>query len=138
MKRTILKIAVFGLLVTAIAATPTQTQAQEKKEKKEKTTEKRDHAKTDRALPFHGKIAALDKQAKTVKVGERVFQITSETKITKDGKPATLDDAAVGEIVGGSYTKSDGGKLTAKSLRIGPKPEGEAKTGDKKKQKKGE
>lgn len=80
-----------------------------------------------RALPFNGKIAAVDKQAKTVKVGERVFQVTSTTRLTKDNKTTTLDDAKVGEEVGGSYREGDDKKLNLVSLRIGPKPDAPAK-----------
>jgi len=126
MKKSILKLAVFCLLTTAIAVGPTQTLAQEKK----------GGPTADRALPFHGKITATDKSAKTITVGERVFQITSNTKVVKEGKTASLDDAVVGDQVGVSYTKSEDGKLTARSLRIGPKPEGEAKGTGKKKKKK--
>lgn len=72
-------------------------------------------------LPFHGSLDAVDKTAKTVKVGERTFQVTSETKITKTGKPATLDDAKVGEEVAGSYKQADGGRLELRSLRLGSK-----------------
>ncbi len=133
MKRSILKLAVFGLLATAIALGPTQGFAQEKKEKP--AAEKQGGSKADRALPFHGKITAIDQSAKTIALGERVFQITADTKVVKDGKAASLADAAVGDQVGGSYTKSDDGKLTARSLRIGPKPEGEAKGAGKKKKK---
>ena len=125
MKIHILRIAALSLLATAIAVAPTQTLAQENKEKS--TTEKKDAPKIERGIPFRGKVAALDKTAKTVTVGERVFQVTSETKIRKDNKPATLDDVAVGDEIGGTYTKGDDGKLTAKTLRIGHKPEGAAK-----------
>lgn len=125
MKKTILRIAVFSLLAAAIAVAPTQMLAQEKKEKP--AAEKKDAPKGDRGIPFHGKVTAVDKTAKTVKVGERVFQVTSDTKIKKLGKPATLADGAVGEEIGGTYTKSADGKLTAKALRFGPKPEGTAK-----------
>lgn len=76
-----------------------------------------------RSLPFRGKIAAVDKQAKTLKVGERVFQITSESRIMKAGKPATLDDAAAGEEVGGAYREGADKKLEVVSLRIGPRPD---------------
>ena len=72
-------------------------------------------------LPFTGKLTGLDKQAKNITVGERVFQITSETKITKAGKPATLEDGTVGEEVGGAYKALDGGKMEAVSVRFGPK-----------------
>jgi hypothetical protein len=76
-----------------------------------------------RPLPFRGKIAAVDKQAKTIKVGERAFQVTADSKIAKAGKPATLDDATVGEEVGGSYREGADKKLNIVSLRIGPRPE---------------
>ena|ERR1043166_2443717 len=128
MKKSILRIAIFSLLAVAIAVAPTQTLAQEKKEAPK-------GERKQGAIPFGGKVGAIDKAAKTLKVGERTFQITSETKIMKAGKPATLDDGAVGDQVGGSYTKGDDGKLTAKMVRFGPKPEGEAK-GEGKKEKK--
>lgn len=72
-------------------------------------------------VPFHGTIDSIDKAAKTIKVGERTFVATAETKFTKAGKPAAFDDAKVGEEVGGSY-EANAGKLTLMSLRIGPKP----------------
>ena len=131
MKKIIPKLAVIGLLAATIAVAPTQMSAQEKKEAP--AAEKKHAPKRERGLPFHGKVTALDKTAKTVTVGKRVFHITSATRIVKNGKPATLNDGAVGDEVGGSYTKSDDGKLTAKMLRFGPKPEGKAKGTHKKK-----
>ena len=85
-----------------------------------------------RALPFRGKIGAVDKSAKTIKIGERTFQITSDTRIMKAGKPATLDDVAEGEDVGGAYREGDGGKLNVVSLRVGPRPGAAPKVDDKK------
>lgn len=85
-----------------------------------------------RPIPFRGKIAAVDKQAKTVKVGERTFHLTAESKLTKAGKPATLDDAKVGEEVGGQYKEVDK-KLNVVSLRIGPRPDAPAAKPDDKK-----
>ena len=85
-----------------------------------------------RVIPFRGKIAAIDKQAKTLKVGERVFQITPETRIMKTGKPANLDDAIVGEEVGGQYRSTQSGKLEALSVRLGAKPAEEPKKTEKK------
>lgn len=80
-----------------------------------------------RALPFRGKIAAVDKEAKTIKVGERTFHITTDTKMAKAGKQATLEDATVGETVGGSYREAADKKLNLVSLRIGPRPDAPAK-----------
>lgn len=128
MKKSILRTIVFGLLAVAVALAPTQALAQEKKqtpaaEKKKGTP------------PIHGKVAAVDKTAKTITVGQTVIQITSETKITKTGKPATLDDAVVGEEVMAHGKKGDDGKYVAKTVRFGAKAEGEDK-GEKKKGKK--
>lgn len=74
-----------------------------------------------KSLPFTGKLTAVDKQAKTITVGERVFQITSETRITKSGKPATLEDGVVGEEAAGSYKTGEGGKLEVGTVRFGAK-----------------
>lgn len=76
-----------------------------------------------RALPFRGKIAAVDKQAKTIKVGERTFHVTPDTKMNKAGKPAILDDVNVDEEVGGSYREGADKKLNLVSLRIGARPD---------------
>ena len=68
-----------------------------------------------RALPFRGTVAAVDKAAKTVTVGERVFHIASDTKLMKGSQAAMLADINVGDAISGNYTKADDGKLTAKS-----------------------
>lgn len=132
MKNKMLKVAVFSLLTAAIAVAPMQTLAQETGKKP--AAEKKAGGKSDRG-PFHGKLAALDKQAKTITVGKRTFQITSETKLNKAGKPATLEDGVVGEIASGYFVKSADGKLMAKTVNFGPKPKGEAQGAGKKKKK---
>ena len=45
-------------------------------------------AKAPRSIPFHGKVASVDKDAKVLTVGERKFHAASTTKIIKAGKPA--------------------------------------------------
>ncbi len=72
--------------------------------------------------PFHGKLKAVDTAAKTLTVGTLTLQITPDTKITKNGQPATLADGVVGEPVGGAYTKTADGKLNAVTLHFGAKP----------------
>jgi len=79
--------------------------------------------------PFHGTLTAKTDASFTLK--ERTFEITSTTKITKDGKPATLADAQIGESVGGQFRK-DGGKLIALSVRFGEKPAEKAKAKEEK------
>ncbi|HEY9174791.1 MAG TPA: DUF5666 domain-containing protein [Verrucomicrobiae bacterium] len=131
MRKSITSIAIMSLLAAAIAVAPGQTFGQETKKEAKGTkagVEKAEKAGKPQALPLGGKISAVDKTAKTITVRERTFQITSETRISKAGKPATFDDAVVGEEVGISYVKADDGKLTAQSVRIGPRPEGDKGT----------
>jgi hypothetical protein len=81
-------------------------------------------AKTDKkpvAGPFHGKLLALDKVKKTIVVGKRTFQITSETRIKKAGKPATLEEGVVGDPVSGYVKPMQEGKWVAVSVNFGPK-----------------
>src|SRR5271154_4200277 len=60
-----------------------------------------------KAIPFRGKIGAVDKVAMTLtlegKTTNRVFQIPSTPKLMKAGKPAPLADAVVGEPATGQY-----------------------------------
>ena len=92
--------------------------------------------KAGKVAPFQGKISAVDTTAKTLtlagKVKNRTITITAETKITKNGQPATLGDATVGEVVGGRAKVTAEGQFEALSLRIGPKPEGETSAKKKK------
>jgi len=71
--------------------------------------------------PFHGKLMAIDKVAKTISVGKRTFHITSETKMKKAGRPATLQDAIVGEPASGYVKPTPDGKWIAASVNFGPK-----------------
>jgi hypothetical protein len=114
MKNKLTQFVMAGLMVAAVSALTLTAEAQEKKSKK------------DGPLPFNGKVASVDKAANTLKVGERVFSLTAESRITKGGKPATLGDAVPGEEVAGSY-KRVGDKLEVISVRFGPRPEGETK-----------
>ncbi|MBI3853759.1 MAG: hypothetical protein HY298_26250 [Verrucomicrobia bacterium] len=124
MIKTIAKLALVGWLAGVIAGAPASVQAQNKPAGEKKEPSKSE--KRQGVIPFTGKLTAVDKTAKTIKVGERTFQITSETKIIKAGKPATLEDAVVGDAVGGAFRKTDDGKMAAISVRLGAKPEGEA------------
>ncbi|PWU16222.1 MAG: hypothetical protein C5B50_13990 [Verrucomicrobia bacterium] len=73
--------------------------------------------------PYHGKLKAVDKAAKTFQVGNTVYHVSAETKISKGGKQATLADATPGEQVSGLAQKGEGDKRLALSLTIGPKPD---------------
>src|SRR5258706_310600 len=136
MINSITKLTLGSLLAFIVMAAVAQAQAadQQPEEPKPQTP-----AAPKDAVPFGGKLAAVDKTAMTItlegKESKRTFQITSSTKLAKAGKPATLDDAVVGEQVGGRYRKTADGKFEAISVRFGPKPES---GGDKKSDKKDE
>jgi hypothetical protein len=55
-----------------------------------------------------GKVSEVDTNAMTLTVGKRTFAMTSETRITKGGKPAILSDIVVGDKVGIAYKKVAG------------------------------
>jgi hypothetical protein len=72
-------------------------------------------------------VKSVDQTAKTITVGKTTVQITSETRFSKDGKPATLEDVTVGETISCAYKTMDG-KKDATMVRIGAKPETAKKT----------
>jgi hypothetical protein len=127
MLKSILRVGAVGVLAAAIAGMPVQLLAQTTNKpaaaKQAAPVKKDSTAKKKSAHPFHGNLAAVDKAARTIKLGESVYQITSETKISKDGKPATLDDGVVGEPVSGYAKPTNDGKMTATTVRFGAKPE---------------
>jgi hypothetical protein len=81
-------------------------------------------------FPFHGKVQAVDVTAMTFTLAgatPRVFNVTATTKIKKNGQTATLSDAVVGDDVGGYTERTADGKLTALSVRFGPRPGAKSK-----------
>jgi hypothetical protein len=140
MKKSILRTGLAALLGLALTASPTLLLGQTNTNKapaEKKATVKDAAEKKPVAGPFHGKLAALDKTAKMITVGKRTFQVTSETKIHKAGKPATFEEGVVGEEVSGYVKPTDDGKLVATTVNFGPKIETKAsdKTAEKKKEK---
>lgn len=76
--------------------------------------------------PFRGRLKAVDLTAKTLTLAgrekDRVFHVTTETKFTKDGKPATLADGAKVEEVAGYARTGKDGRAEAVTVRFGPAP----------------
>jgi hypothetical protein len=71
-----------------------------------------------------GKIASVDIGAKTITVTLRngtseTVQVTSKTRMSKDGAPATLEDATVGEPILAVARKDDAGNWVAFRIRFG-------------------
>ncbi len=87
-------------------------------------------AKKRDGYPIHGKLKSVDLSANTFSLDAktpRVYMLTSTTKIKKNGAPATLKDAVVGEDVGGYVKKDVDGKIEVMSVRFGAKPGAVAK-----------
>ena len=112
--------ATVALCLTAVSVSAADKSVAEKKLASEKPETP---AKPPSAGPFHGKLAALDKSAKTITVGKRTFLVTAESKIHKAGKPAHLEDGVVGEPVSGYVKPTADGKLVATTINFGPKPD---------------
>jgi hypothetical protein len=116
-----LKFSILVLLVAVVGGiNPIQLRAGDASQPAEK---KETSAKKPTVLPFQGKVKSVDQTARTIAVGERVFQITPETKITRDDQPATLADAVAGDKVAGAYRKADDGKLHVTMIRLGVETE---------------
>jgi hypothetical protein len=122
MTKSIWRIGAVTLLATAVAGMPLQLLAQSTNNAAPaKKSAAGSAAKKKEAHPIKGKLAAVDKTAKTIKVGQSTYQITPETKIKKAGKPATLEDGVVGELVTGHAKPAEDGKMVATSVYFGPK-----------------
>ncbi len=119
------KLIVLSLLAIAVAGIPAPLQAQTMTKP---ATEKENRPRKPAVTPFHGKLKAIDKTAKTISLGELTIQITSETKIDRNDKPAVLEDGVVGENVSGAYKKSEDGKLTATLVHFGVKSGSKSKS----------
>ena len=123
MIKSVFRTVALGVLVAAIAGAPVQLRAQTTNPpaaaKKSAAAKKDSAAKQKGAHPFRGKLAAVDKSAKTIKVGESVYHVTSDTKFTKDGNPATMNDGVVGEFVSGFVKPAEDGKMNATTVHFG-------------------
>lgn len=72
--------------------------------------------------PFRGTIKSVDANAKSITLaGEKAqtFAIASDTKLTKDGKPVTFAELAVGDTVGGRAKETGQGQWTAVTINAG-------------------
>ncbi|HUA38426.1 MAG TPA: hypothetical protein VMA35_08560 [Candidatus Sulfopaludibacter sp.] len=133
MKNYISKIMVLSLSAAALSLMPVLAHGQDMNTNAPSAGQTAPKPKTHGAIPFHGKIDAVDTSAMTLKVGARIFEITADTKIFNNGEPATLADAKAGEPVRGTYKKTEAGKLEAVTVHLGakaaqtPKPDSSGK-----------
>lgn len=124
-------IALFSLIAAALIAAPSIHAQDAAKPAKPEAGQDAHAGKKKGVTPLHGKVAAVDTTAMTVTVGQSTVNVTSDTKITKDGKPATLSDITVGENVNIAYKKDDAGKMNATTIRIGEKAKSDKKKTEK-------
>jgi hypothetical protein len=122
MTKNISKITVLTLFAAALVAMPVLSRAEGTNAPAVSDQTTQPQPKRHDALPFHGNLKAVDTSAKTLTVGTLTLQITSDTRITRDGKPAVLSDGVVGESVGGAYKKTADGGLDAVIVHFGAKP----------------
>ncbi|HEY1661983.1 MAG TPA: hypothetical protein VGI03_06150 [Verrucomicrobiae bacterium] len=106
MKKHLAKMTLMGICAAAIFVAPALSRAQDTSTNAPATSATAPHKKHT-SLPFHGNLAAVDTNAMTLTVGSMTFQVTSKTKITKDGQPAELGDGVVGQPVSGAYRKTE-------------------------------
>jgi len=116
MKKHIIEILSFTLIGAALVAVPLSSPAQDTDTNAPAATP----PKHKHGMPFHGTLDMVDTNAMTLTVGSRTFEVTSETKITKNGQPAILADGVVGQPVSGYYKQGEDGKLTASTVHFGP------------------
>jgi len=106
------------------AAPKAEPSAPKKKAKSEDGTKKHE-------MPFRGTIESVNQVEKTITVKgkdkEHVLQITSQSKLSKEGKPATLADAVVGENLAGFARETAAGKIEVVSVRFNTKAPGQSK-----------
>jgi len=118
----------FIIAVFASVALPSATAADKPADKKP--------AADEHFRPFRGTIKAVDPGAKTITLeGEKAqtFAIVSETKISKDGKPAAFADLVTGEAVGGRARETADGKWMAVTVNAGKRPSAKPPENDKEK-----
>ena len=117
------KITVLSLFAAALVAMPALSHAEGTNAPASPSQAAPAKPKKHEGLVFRGTVSAIDAKAMTLTVETRTFAVTSDTKIIKDGKSATLADGVVGELVSGTYRKTNDGKLNAISIHFGAKAE---------------
>ena len=127
MKKHIAKFSMLTLCAAAILAAPASSSAQAITNAPAAPVRKPAAAPSSGASSFHGVLTALDTNAMTLTIEKRTFDMTSETIVTKNGKPAVLAEGAAGDQVSGTYKKSTGGKLDAVTVRFSDATGGKAK-----------
>jgi hypothetical protein len=90
---------------------------------KQERSQERGSEFTGKAVPYQGKVVAVNAAAQTFTLTgrkERLFQMMPGTVVTKDDAPAKFEQLVVGDLVRGTAVKN-GDYWEAKKVYIGPK-----------------
>jgi hypothetical protein len=111
----LVKFTTLSLLTAALIAAPDWSHAQNAATNTPATAATAGSKKT---LPFTGKVATVDASAGVFTVGDLKLAVTSTTKITTNGVPATLADFKVGDAVSGAYKTAADGTKNVTTLKL--------------------
>lgn len=121
MQKLIKRVLALILLTTTLSAVSAQAGADEKKPASEAPAKGKKAARSS----FKGHLTAIDKTAMTFTVEGKnrpsTLHVTSRTRISKAGKPATFGDAAIGDVADGQAIKNAADEEEAVTLRLGAK-----------------
>jgi hypothetical protein len=120
MNKRLLKISLLTIVTAAITALSLVARAEDTGAAAAKP------AKTK----FSGTVSAVNASAKTFTVGNQTFTVTDGSKISRNGKEATLADVVVGDPAKGSYTTGADGKLDVTKVGFGKKSGSKHKDSD--------
>jgi hypothetical protein len=113
--KNLVKFTTLSLLTAALIAAPDWSRAQNAGTNAPASAAT---APSKRSLPFTGKVATMDASAGVFTVGELKLAVTSTTKITTNGVPATLADFKVGDSVSGAYRTAADGTKNVTTLKL--------------------
>jgi hypothetical protein len=118
MIKKLLKISLLTLVTVAIAGLSLVSRADD-------TT-----APAPTKSKFSGQVTAVNANAKTFTVDSQTFTVTDDSKISRNGKEATLADVVVGDPAKGSYATGADGKLDVTKVGFGKKSGSKHKKSD--------
>jgi hypothetical protein len=133
MKKTIFYTAAAAMFAGAIIAFPSLSRGAD-----DSSATKTPATTTSTATTkFNGSVTAVDTNAMTFTVSNLTFNVTSESRLTKNSKPAVLAEVVVGDPARGSYVKGEDGKLNVTRVTFDKNTGGKAsgKSSGKKKKK---
>lgn len=79
---------------------------------------------------FSGQVTAVDVNAKTFTIDDKTYTVTDDSKVSRNGKEATLADVVVGDPAKGSYMTGADGKLDVTKVGFGKKSGSKHKKSD--------